>query len=138
MQARTKAMPQATPETQPFWDAAREERLLIQRCTSCGRHYFYPRPQCPQPDCDSTEVEWTEANGRATLHTYMINHRAAPGFEAEAPYVIAVVQLEEGPRLMSNLVGVEASPDALRIDMPLQVTFERVSDAVTLPKFKPE
>ena len=129
-----KPVPVPTPETQPFWDGCAAGELRIQRCTDCGKPYFYPRPVCP--DCGSGNVEWFTASGRATLYSYVINHRAAPGFTEDAPYAIAVVQLEEGPRMMSNIIGLPATPEALVLDMPLQVTFEARGD-VQLPQFKP-
>ena len=128
----TKAAPLPTPETQPYWDGCAAGELRLQRCTHCDAHYFPPRPFCP--DCLSDEVTWEALSGRATLHTYVINHRAAPGFEA--PYAIAVVQLEEGPRLMSNIVDVEQTPEALVLDMALEVTFEARGD-VHVPLFRP-
>ena len=78
-----------------------------------------------------------QTSGKATLYSYMINHRPAPGFEDEAPYAIAVVQLEEGPRMMTNIVGIENTPENLILDMPLEVTFEDVLPDVTIPKWKP-
>ena len=128
----TKAAPVPTPETQPYWDGCAAGELRLQRCTHCDAHYFPPRPFCP--DCLSDEVTWEALSGRGTLHTYVINHRAAPGFEA--PYAIAVVQLEEGPRLMSNIVGLDQTPEALVLDMALEVTFEARGD-VTVPLFRP-
>jgi uncharacterized OB-fold protein len=135
MQARQKPLPQPTPETQPFWDGTRQGRLMIMHCNACGHDYFYPRPYCPA--CFSPNTVWKQASGRAALHTYMIIHRAAPGFEAEAPYVVGIVELEEGPRMMSNIIGVAPDPEALAVDMPLEVTFEQASDQITLPKFRP-
>lgn len=128
----TKAEPRPTPETQPYWDGCAAGELRLQRCTHCDAHYFPPRPFCPT--CLSDDVAWEPVSGRGTLHTYVINHRAAPGFEA--PYAIAVVQLDEGPRLMSNIVDVDQTPEALVLDMPLEVTFEARGD-VTVPVFRP-
>ncbi|HSR21990.1 MAG TPA: Zn-ribbon domain-containing OB-fold protein [Candidatus Eisenbacteria bacterium] len=129
-----KAVPRPTPETQPYWDGARAGQLRIQRCTACREHYFSPRPFCPR--CGSPEVEWVTASGRATLHSYVINYRPAPGFEDEAPYAIAIVALEEGPRMMTNIVGIESTPERLVLDMPLEVTFqERGGQCV--PVFRP-
>ena len=125
-------MPRPTPETQPFWDGTAAGELRLQRCASCAEHYFPPRPFCPT--CLSDDVVWETLSGRGTLHTYVINHRAAPGFEP--PYAIAVVQLEEGPRMMSNIVGIENTPENLVLDMPLQVTFEQRGD-VAVPVFEP-
>ena len=132
--AAAKPVPRPTPETQPFWDGARAGELRIQRCTACGEHYFYPRPFCPR--CDSDAVEWVAASGRATLHSYVINHRPAPGFEEDAPYAIAVVALEEGPRMMTNIVGIENTPERLVLDMPLEVTFQERGDQC-VPVFRP-
>jgi uncharacterized OB-fold protein len=131
---RPKPTPQVTPETKQFWDAAQNDELQIQRCNACGRHYFYPRPFCPH--CFSDDVEWTRVSGRATLHSYVINHRPMPGWEDEAPYAIAQVELEEGPRLMTSIVGVPNTPEALVLDMALEVTFEDQS-GMKIPKFKP-
>ena len=128
-----RALPKPTPETQHFWDGTRAGELRLQRCTRCGHSYFPPRPFCPE--CGSRAVEVYAASGRATLHSYVIHHRPMPGFEP--PYAIAVVALEEGPRMMTNLVEVEQTPEALVLDMPLEVTFEPVSDEITLPLFKP-
>ncbi|MGI5326823.1 Zn-ribbon domain-containing OB-fold protein [Actinomadura nitritigenes] len=129
-----KPVPRPTPDTRPFWDGTAAGELRVQRCRGCGRHFFYPRPACPH--CGSGDVAWVTATGRATLHSYVINHRPAPGFEDEAPYVIAIVELEEGVRMMSNLVGVPADPEHLPLDLPLRVVFEQRGD-VRLPLFAP-
>ena len=134
MTVPAKSIPEPTPETQPFWDGCAAGELRLQRCTDCGKPYFYPRPVCPA--CGSVNVEWFTASGDATLYSYVINYRPAPGFEDEAPYAIAVVQLAEGPRMMTNLVGVPNTPEALVLDMPLRVTFEPRGD-VFLPMFTP-
>ncbi|WP_214325619.1 Zn-ribbon domain-containing OB-fold protein [Nonomuraea sediminis] len=118
-----KPVPRPTPETRPFWDGAAAGQLRIQRCLACERHYFYPRPGCPR--CGSDQVEWVTASGRGTLYSYVINHRPAPGFEDETPYAIAVVELEEGVRMMTNLVGIEPTPENLPLDLPLRVVFEQ-------------
>lgn len=132
-----KALPVPTPETQAFWDGTKAGELRLQRCLEpkCTHVYFPPRPFCPA--CGSRNVEWFAASGRGTLHSYVINQRPAPGFEADAPYAIAVVQLDEGPRMMTNLVDVEQTPEALPLDLPLEVTFQEASSDITLPKFRP-
>ena len=129
-----KPAPKPTPDTQPFWDGTAAGELRIQRCQTCARHYFYPRPSCPH--CGGDDVEWVRATGRATLYSYVINHRPAPGFEGEGPYAIAVVELEEGVRMMTNIVGVDNTPENLPLDMELQVVFEQRGD-VTVPLFEP-
>jgi uncharacterized OB-fold protein len=132
--ATAKAVPVPTPNTKPFWEGTQAGELRMQRCTGCASHFLYPRPNCPS--CGSTQTEWVKASGRATLYSYVINHMAAPGWEGEVPYVIAVVKLAEGPRMMSNLVGVAPDPAALVLDMPLEVTFEPRGNMM-LPLFKP-
>lgn len=130
-----RPLPQPTPETAEFWAGARRGELRIQRCRPCGKAYFFPRPFCPR--CSSADVEWFTASGRGRLYSYVINQRPAPGFDDMAPYVIAVVELEEGPRMMTNIVGVEPTPEHLPVDLPVEVTWERQSDDITLPLFRP-
>ena len=129
-----KPVPRPTPETAPYWEGAKRGELVIQACRSCSQHYFYPRPACPH--CGSADVEWVRASGRGRLHTYVINHRPAPGFEEDAPYAIAVVELEEGPRLMTNIVGIENTPENLVLDMALEVDFEARGEW-SVPVFRP-
>ena len=129
------ALPKPTPETRPFWDGAKAHRLMLPWCKACGLAHFFPRNCCPH--CFGFDLEWRQASGRGKLHTFVINHKAARGFEAKVPYVIAVVELAEGPRMMSNLVMDETpTPDNLRIDMDLEVVFDDVTEDVTLPKFR--
>ena len=127
-------LPQIDEGTRPFWDAAREGRLLVRRCGACGRAHFYPRPFCPH--CWSDDVWWEDASGRATLYTWSVVRRNdLPPFAQRVPYVAAVVDLEEGPRMMTNVVGCE--PSALSCGMPLEVSFETRTDEVTVPVFRP-
>ena len=130
--APSKPAPRATPETQPFWDGTAAGELRLQRCRQCDQHYFPPRPFCPT--CLSDDVSWETVSGRGALHTYVINHRPPPGWEG--PYAIAVVQLDEGPRMMSNIVGIENTPESLQLDMALEVTFEQRGD-MAVPVFQP-
>lgn len=131
---RSKPVPRPTPETAPYWEGAKRGELVVQRCRSCAQHYFYPRAGCPH--CGSTDVEWVRASGRGRLHTYLINHRPAAGFEEDVPYAIAVVELDEGPRMMSNVVGIENTPENLVLDMPLEVDFD-VRGEWSVPVFRP-
>ena len=128
-----RARPQPTPETRHFWKGTRAGELLLQRCVACRHTYFPPRPFCPA--CASREVAVFRASGRAQLHSYVISHRPAPGFTP--PYSIAVVELEEGPRMMTNIVGCPQTPEALVLDMPVEVTFEAIDDEISLPLFRP-
>jgi uncharacterized protein len=130
-----RPLPEATPETREFWEGAKRGELRIQRCHNCGQAYFFPRPQCP--NCMSKDVEWFTASGKGRLYSYVINHRPAYGFQDAAPYVIAVVQLDEGPRMMTNIIGVEPTPEKLPIDMPVEVVFEQQNDDITLPFWRP-
>jgi|SRR5690348_8631289 hypothetical protein len=128
-------LPVPTPETRPFWDAARRHELWLQQCGSCGRHVFYPRAACPH--CMSGDLAWRHASGRGTLHTFTVVHRGQRNFPLATPYVIAIVELAEGPRLMTNLVGVDADPAKIRIGLPVEVVFEDVSAEIALPRFRP-
>ena len=129
-----RAKPKPTPETQHFWDGTQAGELRLQRCDACANVYFPPRPFCPS--CASRKVSVFKASGKGTLYSYVINHRpAAPGFTP--PYAIAVVELDEGPRLMTNLVGIEPDPARLRIGMAVEVVFEDVAPDVALPRFRP-
>lgn len=126
-------LPAPDAETRPFWDALRARRFLLRHCNACGRHHFYPRPFCPR--CWSPDVHWTDASGRATLYTYSVVHvNDLPPFHERVPYVAAIVELEEGPRVMTNVEGVAF--DELRIGMPLVVDFSPISDDVTIAVFR--
>jgi hypothetical protein len=129
-----RVIPKPTPETQHYWDGARAGELRLQTCNACDNTYFPPRPFCP--DCGSREVSVITASGRGFLYSYVINHLPSPGFE-NGPYAIAVVELEEGPRLMSNILDCAQTPEALQLDMALEVTFEKLTDDITLPQFRP-
>ena len=129
-----KPLPELTPEMAPFWVAARRHELVVQRCRGCGAHRFPARDICSR--CLSREAAWAPVSGRGTLFTFAVMHQVYhPGFAGEVPYAVVVVELEEGARLVSNVVG--CPPDALEIGMPLEVVFEDVGPEVTLPKFRP-
>ena len=129
---RPRPLPQPTPETQHFWDGTKAGELRLQRCTHCSHVYFPPRPLCPE--CSSREVEAFAASGNATLLSYVINNRQHPSFDG--PYAIALVKLDEGPTMMSNIADCEQTPEALVLDMPLTVTFEDNGD-IAIPLFRP-
>jgi uncharacterized OB-fold protein len=130
----SRALPQPTPETQDFWDGCKAGELRLQRCRACAQSYFPPRPFCPK--CGGREVEAYAASGRATLYSYVINQRPRPDMGTE-PHSIAVVTLAEGPRMMTNIIGCPQTPEALQLDMPLEVTFARQNDEISLPLFQP-
>lgn len=129
----SRPLPQPTPETQHFWDGCKQGDLMLQRCRDCSTVYFPPRPFCPS--CSSRSVETCKASGKGRLYSYIINNRPHPAWSE--PYAIAAVKLDEGPVLMSNIVGCPQTPEALVLDMPLEVTFEKQNDEITLPLFKP-
>ena len=136
MTPESQALPRPTTETKQFWDGAKAGRLMLPWCRTCGAPHFYPRVCCPH--CFGWDLEWRAASGRGTVHTFVINHKPARGFEAKVPYVIAVIALEEGPRMLSNLVMAETpTPENVRIGMAVEVLFDLVAPDVTLPKFRP-
>jgi uncharacterized protein len=131
----TKPMPTIPPRptdiSKPFWAGCREHRLLMQKCEHCDKLSFYPVYICTT--CGSERLNWTELSGRGRIHSITIVHRpSAPVFAGSTPYAVALVKVEEGPIMMTNIVG----PDALKakIDDPVKVQFEDIDD-VTLPRF---
>ena len=124
--------PAPTPETQLFWDKALLGELWFPRCDATGRIFFPPRAFSP---FGGGTVSWVEASGRARLASYVIAHRPAPGFETQVPYIIAIAETEEGPRLLTNLPGAPPEPAALHIGAPLEVAFERRGE-VMVPQFR--
>ncbi len=128
-----RARPEPTPETQHYWEGTRQGELRLQRCDDCAKTYFPPRPFCPE--CGSRHVAVVTSSGKGRLFSYVIHHRPVPGFTP--PYAIAVVELDEGPRLMSNIVNCPQTPEALQLDMALEVAFEKIDDEITLALFQP-
>lgn len=125
-------LPRPTPLSRPFWEGCRDGVLRVQRCADCGEHVFIPQPLCTR--CQSDALAWVESAGRGTLYSFTTVHRPPhPAFEV--PYVVAIVTLDEGFHVLSNLV--DCAPGDLRIGMPLEVTFRRASDEITLPVFRP-
>ena len=129
--AYTRPIPQADDESREFYDGAKRHELMLMRCTNCRAWRLPSRPRCP--DCWSTETAWERASGRGTLYSFGVMHQKFPGFADDAPYTYAIVELEEGPRIVSNVVGV-ADAD-VRVDMPLVAYFDDVSDDTTLVRF---
>jgi uncharacterized OB-fold protein len=137
MSARTpprKPLPQPTPISKPFWEAARRHVLSIQCCGKCGKYVFYPRSLCPH--CGGGELAWTEVSGRGEVYSFTVARRPTMfAFQDEVPYVIAIVELEEGPRMTTNIVGCD--PDSVRVGMRVEAVFDDVSDEIALVKFRP-
>jgi uncharacterized OB-fold protein len=133
-EAYAKPLPVPTPESQPFWDAVRRHELRLQRCQACGQFWFPPSNVCPE--CLSPAWAWELVSGRGTVFSFVVMHRAYhPGFKDALPYNVAVIELEEGPRLVSNVV--DCRNEELYVGMPVEVAFDDVTDTVTLPKFRP-
>jgi uncharacterized protein len=129
-----KPLPVPSPESRPLWEGCRKHELLIQRCDACRQFVFPPNSLCSE--CLGTGLTWTKTTGRGRVYSFVVYHRVYhPGFENEIPYVVAIVELEEGARLLSNIIG--CPPDQVRCEMPVEVVFEDVTEAVTLFKFQP-
>jgi len=130
-----RPLPEITPLTEPFWSAAKERRLVVQRCDECETLRFPPEPGCYQ--CGSLRSSWVPASGRATLWSWTVAYSPLlPYFAERAPWPVAIVQLEEGPRMVSNLVDVPVEEYA--VGMPLVADFENLDDAITLVVFRRE
>ncbi|MBI2872803.1 MAG: Zn-ribbon domain-containing OB-fold protein [Chloroflexi bacterium] len=120
--------------TKPFWDAAKRHELVLPRCTKCSRYHFYPREECPY--CMTPTLEWVKVSGKGRLYTYNVVYQPQNrAFVSEVPYVYAVIQLEEGVKMVSNIVG--RPKEELKVDMPVEAVFEDVTPEWTLVKFKP-
>ena len=134
----SKPLPAITTEAKPFWDAAAEQKLIIQRCKDCNAWVWTPRPSCNE--CGSEKVEWTQMSGKGEVYSFtvirqVVGRAASKAFEPDIPYVIAWVDLDEGPRLITNIIG--CSVEDVKLGMKVTVQFEKASEKLWLPKFKP-
>jgi hypothetical protein len=129
-----KPLPNVDGDTQEFWAGCKEHELRFQKCKDCG-HIRWPASMiCPM--CYSRDTQWIIASGKGKVYTFVVYHVAYhPGFEDDLPYVVADVELEEGPRLLTNIVGCR--PDEVKCDMPVEVTWEHITEEFSLPKFRP-
>jgi uncharacterized OB-fold protein len=117
-----------------YWEAAHRHEFLLQRCGSCEKFRFYPRSHCPY--CFSGSFEWRQPLGRGTVYSYTIIHKTpAPGFRDKVPYVLALIDLAEGVRMMTNII--ECEPETVEIGMSVEIAFEDINDAISLPQFRP-
>ena len=132
-----KPLPEVTPVNQPFWDGAKAGKLMMQKCANCSTWVFPPRPVCG--DCASEKLDWVEVSGKGKIFCFTIIREvvgtALRGFGPDIPYVTAWVDLDDGPRLCSNVIGCPI--EQVKIDMPVVTVFEDTGDGITLPKFKP-
>ncbi len=127
-----KPLPKPSPTSRPYWEAARRHELQLQHCGACGGYIYYPRPRCP--NCMSDNLTWERVTGRGKLYSYTIVRRASTRSFADRPYVLAIVELDEGPHMTTNLI---TPLEQLKIGMPVTVYFDDVTSEHTLVKFKP-
>ena len=131
-----KPVPTPSPDTQRYWEGCKSHELWLPFCRACQSFFFYPRQFCPE--CFGWDIEWRRASGRGKVYSYAIQYRAFhPGWSDETPYVTALVELDEGPRLYTNLIDVEPDPKNIQCDMAVEVVFEDISEEIALPKFRP-
>lgn len=130
--ARGIPLPRPTALSRPHWEACRDGRLLVQRCADCGAYVFVPQPLCTR--CTGARLEWVESAGRGSLYSYTVVHRPQRP-EFAVPYVVAIVELDEGFFLLTNLV--DCLPERIEIGMRVEVAFRKMSDEITLPLFRP-
>ena len=126
-------LPSPNALTAPYWQAALQRELKLPRCEDCGKFHFYPRSACPH--CRSQRLTWAQVSGKGEVYSFTVVYRApSKGFEADVPYVVAVIALDEGPHLMSRLIDVQ--PDSVRIGQRVTVDFQQRADDIVMPVFK--
>ena len=129
-----KPLPEVNDLNRPHWEAAKQHKFVIQKCRDCGHMWFPPMTICST--CLSQDIEWFEPKGTGKIHSFIVYHQAwLPGWLKVTPYNVAIIELDEGPRFINNIVGCEESE--ILVDMPVEVTFEDVNADVSIPKFKP-
>ena len=129
-----KPLPEITLLNEPFWEGTKQHKLLLQKCDDCSAFRFTPKEVCP--NCTSVSATWTEVSGSGTIYSYSTVHRGpSAGFQEDAPYSVVMVQLAEGPRIISHVI--DCSPDDVTIGMAVSVVFEDINPDITLYKFRP-
>lgn len=132
--ADNRPLPRFSPHAKPYWDACLKSRLILQRCTECANIQFPPRAACAR--CWQDTIEWIDASGRGVVHSYSIVSRPPEAsFQSMVPYAVALIDLSEGPRMLSNVVG--CAPEDVRIGMEVTVEFQKIAAGVALPVFRP-
>ena len=127
-------LPVLYPEEKPFWDGAKQRRLVLQKCSDCANVWYPIGPACPA--CFSMKFEWSEMSGRGELHNYVVYHKAwTPWLEKQVPYAVIQVELEEGPRLTTNLLECDIAH--IKIGMPVEATYQDITEEITLVQFRP-
>ena len=128
-----KFLPSPTPTTQPYWEACKRHELLIQECSQCGLQQFYPRTICRS--CSAADLRWVQASGFGTVVSWtVVRHPVSPAYAADIPYVIALIELDEGPTMMAQIVGCE--PESVHGGIPVEVCFEDRTEEITMPNFR--
>jgi hypothetical protein len=134
MSVHKKPMPRVTPDAEPFWKALRERRVVLPYCRDCGKPHLPPGPVCPF--CFSDRLEWRAASGRGKISTWTVVHKAwFPAFEADIPYNVVQVELDEGPRLTANVVAM--GNQDLKVGLPVEMIFDDAAREITMPRFRP-
>lgn len=132
-QTPAKPLPRPTPGAEHYWASATRGEFVLPHCRACDRVFFYPRRWCPH--CFGQDLDWRAASGRGRVYSYSVVHQAPfPAYQADVPYVLAVIELEEGPRMMANVLHCD--PAEVQVDMPVEVTFERRGE-MQIPQFQP-
>lgn len=120
-------------DSRPFWEGVKKHKLMIQHCEDCQLYIFYPRFLCPH--CFSEKVTWVQASGKGRIHSYTVVHKATPPFNKETPFIVGIIELEEGVRMLSRIVG---DRELVAIDKTVSVIYKQVEEDVTLPYFELE
>jgi uncharacterized OB-fold protein len=128
-----KPVPPVNSESAPFWEATREGKLRLPRCNACDFVIFYPRSRCPQ--CRSADTTWIDMSGRGVVYSYTVTRRTVGRFRKNVPFVIAYVELEEGPRMLTNVV--DCDPEQVEVGMPVEVSFDPSEEGPAIPRFAP-
>jgi len=132
-------VPEVNPETEPFWAATARGELLVKQCEECASLIWYPRSVCP--DCGSLRTRWRPVSGRGRVYSYTVNHRGEGPYRDCGPYVLAYVELDEGPRLMTNIVAADGGrlgDGELAVGLPVEVAFHDTGEGSALPRFRPQ
>lgn len=129
-----KLLPRIDEMSRPYWEGAKRHELLLQKCQECGHYRYPPGETCPS--CLSDKLEWVKVSGRGSVYTWTVFHQAYhPAYKDDIPYAVVVVELEEGPRMITNLVNCRI--EDIKMGMPVEVVFDDVTEEVSLPKFRP-
>jgi uncharacterized protein len=130
----SKPLPRITDDNKQYWAYCKNHELRMQKCLQCGYIRFPPGIVCPR--CHSMQTEWIKLSGQGKIYSFVIYRRAYhPAYRKDIPYIVAIIQLNEGPRMESNVAGCQ--PEDIRIDMPVEVSFEDIDENISIPKYKP-